>query len=162
MLGYQSTVVVDLPTDKPHDFVVVSYTPAFINSWDAPDQLSFQVNYEPIFTSRRAEGTSMPFGNCVIDGWKGRFDTTYAAYRAVIPHTGKSITLSWLDTLDERPDNESWGLAGISVFTVSQDYLSNTFSKYKPTKTKSSGAQSALGGAPQFTVLHDLTEFSSW
>lgn len=81
-------MIFDLKVEKPHDFLLISYTPAFINSWDAPDQLSFRVNNEPYYTTRRIPGTSFPFGNCVNDNWKGSFDTTYPAYLAVIPHTG--------------------------------------------------------------------------
>jgi hypothetical protein len=122
-----TTAVITVDTSKPHDFLIISYTPAFINSWDAPDFLAFYVNYEPIYTTRRVDGRSIPFGNCVNEGWQNKFDTTYPAYFAVIPHSDKTVTLSWMDTLDEDKGNEAWGLAGVSVFTVSQDFNSGRF-----------------------------------
>jgi hypothetical protein len=38
----------------------------------------------------------------------------------LIPHDGQSVKLTWVDTLDEAKDNESWGLGAISLYTASQ------------------------------------------
>lgn len=100
VFGEKSTVLIEIPTEEEHDFLLINYTPAFVDSWDAPDFLSFQLDHEPYFTTNRVGGKSIAGGNCVEAHWAA-WPTTYPGYSFLIPHSGKSAIIGFEDTLDQ-------------------------------------------------------------